>query len=160
MPAASRGQASRSKVLHGVAAGGWEGIAPLPYRRGDAPGADGDPGGAPGASGAVTRWLLAGGPGSGCAFELRYFELAPGAYTSHERHLHEHAVVVLRGAGEVRLGDASHALRAGDLVRVAADEPHQFRNAGLEPFGFFCVVDADRDRPIPVGEVRAPSCDV
>jgi quercetin dioxygenase-like cupin family protein len=108
---------------------------------------------------AVTRQLLAGGPASASAFELRYFELAPGGRTSHERHQHEHAVVVLRGEGEVLLGDAVHPLHPGDLVRVAAGDPHQFRNDGDEPFGFLCVVDAERDRPVPLADADdAPSC--
>jgi quercetin dioxygenase-like cupin family protein len=68
-------------------------------------------------------------------------------------------VVVLRGKGEVLLGDDLHPLGPGDLVRVAADEPHQFRNDGTEPFGFLCVVDAARDRPVPVGDGNAPSCE-
>jgi ribulose-bisphosphate carboxylase large chain len=36
----------------------------------------------------------------------------------------------------------------GDVAYVAPNEPHQFRARGDEPFGFFCVVDADRDRPV------------
>lgn len=160
MPAPSRGQALRSRVLRSRATGGWETLTPLPYRREEAA-EEGVSSSAPAETmpPAITRWLLAGGPESGCAFELRYFELAAGAETGHERHAHEHGVVVLRGAGEVRLGDAFHALRAGDLVRVAAGEPHQFRNAGSVPFGFLCVVDTERDRPVPIDDGRAPACD-
>lgn len=133
---------------------GWNGLAPLAYRRGDAAPGSGQPRD-------VQRWLLAGGPASGCAYELRYFELAPGATTAHERHRHEHAVVVLRGNGEVLLDGVVHALAPGDLVRVAADGAHQFRNRGAEPFGFLCVVDSERDRPRPVDPGDdAPSCDL
>jgi quercetin dioxygenase-like cupin family protein len=108
---------------------------------------------------AVTRQLLAGGPESTSSYELRYFEIAPGGTSAHERHEHEHAVVVLRGEGEVLLGGEPHALGPGDLVRVAPGDPHQFRNRGEEPFGFLCVVDALRDRPVPVeGDDDAPSC--
>ena len=157
MPAAGSGQtappAGASRVVRrGAELGAWEGLAALPYRTAD------------GTWAGVTRQLLAGGAGSACAFELRYFELAPGGRTARERHQHEHAVVVLRGTGEVTLGDDAHRLGAGDLVRVAPGEPHQFRNAGAEPFGFLCVVDAARDRPEPLGEgdgpADAPSCDV
>ena len=39
----------------------------------------------------------------------------------------------------------------GDAVYVAPDEVHQFRNpSATEPFGFLCVVDAERDRPVSV----------
>jgi quercetin dioxygenase-like cupin family protein len=58
---------------------------------------------------------------------------------------------VLRGRGEVHLGGTVHPLGFGDAVYVAPHEPHQFRNpSASEPFGFLCVVDARRDRPIPL----------
>jgi quercetin dioxygenase-like cupin family protein len=99
----------------------------------------------------VTRVGLVGGAGEATRFHLRYFEIAPGGFSSHECHRHEHAVVVLRGRGEVRLGDAVHALGFGDTVYVAPNEPHQFRNVSAsEPFGFLCVVDAERDAPTPL----------
>jgi len=97
----------------------------------------------------VTRIPLLGESGEKTAFHLRYFEIAPGGFSSFERHHHEHAVVVLRGRGEVQLGETVHELAAGDLVYVAPDEPHQFRNSAAgEPLGFLCIVDAQRDRPV------------
>ncbi len=81
-------------------------------------------------------------------FETRYFELAPGGYTSFERHGHEHVVVVLRGSGRVRLGDDWNDIQSGDSVRVAGNTPHQFANPTDAPFGILCIVDRDRDRPI------------
>jgi ribulose-bisphosphate carboxylase large chain len=99
----------------------------------------------------VTRALLVGGAGERTAFHVRYFEVAPGGFTTLERHAHEHVVVVLRGRGEVRLGGDVHALDFGDTVYVAPGEVHQFRNpSASEPFGFLCLVDAERDRPVPV----------
>ncbi len=99
----------------------------------------------------VTRLGLVGGAGEDTAFHVRYFELAPGGYSSREHHCHEHAVVVLRGRGEVQLGDAVYPLAFGDTVYVAPNEVHQFRNpSASEPFGFLCVVDAERDRPVLV----------
>src|SRR5262249_23252175 len=58
----------------------------------------------------VTRMQLAGGQGESTAFHLRYFEIAPGGYSSLEKHVHEHVVTVLRGAGEVQLGEQVHSL--------------------------------------------------
>ncbi len=81
-------------------------------------------------------------------FETRYFEVAPGGYTSFEKHKHEHMVVVLRGNGSVRLGDEWSPLNQSDAVRVLSEMPHQFKNEGDEPFGILCIVDKDRDRPI------------
>lgn len=98
----------------------------------------------------VTRQQLVGRR-EATPFHLRYFEVEPGGFTTLERHGHEHIVVVIRGEGEVRLGDEWDRLKFGDAVYVAPDEPHQFRASGSEPFGFICVVNAQRDRPEPLG---------
>lgn len=108
----------------------------------------------PGTWVAVTRRVLHSEAETG--FETRYFELARGGYTSFEKHGHEHVVVVLRGSGRVRLGDAWTDLGPGDSVRVASMTPHQFVNPSEEPFGILCVVDRDRDRPILLGSDGAP----
>src|SRR5262245_23937244 len=101
----------------------------------------------------VLRTVLVCDRGESTAFHVRYFELAPGGFTSFENHEHEHAVVVLRGSGQVRLGEQLHDLGFGDAVYVAPNEPHQFRNSSTtEPFGFLCIVDAERDRPALVNE--------
>lgn len=97
----------------------------------------------------VTRTTLVGAMGERSAFQVRYFEIAPGGFSSFERHTHEHAVIILRGQGQVRLGDTEHEIGYGDAVYVAPDEPHQFRNpSATEPLGFLCIVDAERDRPV------------
>jgi ribulose-bisphosphate carboxylase large chain len=96
----------------------------------------------------VTRMSLVGEMGESTAFHLRYFEIAPGGFSSHEHHRHEHVVIVMQGRGEVQLGGRLELLQPGDVVYVAPDEPHQFRNPQpTEPLGFFCLVDAVRDRP-------------
>lgn len=84
-------------------------------------------------------------------FETRYFEIAPGGYSSLEHHLHEHCVVVLRGNGEVTIGDDVNSVGFGDVIQVGPHVIHQFRNHSDEPFGILCIVDKDRDRPILVG---------
>jgi quercetin dioxygenase-like cupin family protein len=100
----------------------------------------------------VTRMALVGGLGEQTGFHLRYFEISPGGFSSREHHQHEHAVVILRGVGEVLLGEERHAVKFGDTVYVAPGEVHQFRNTSTdEPLGFLCVVDAERDRPVIVG---------
>jgi quercetin dioxygenase-like cupin family protein len=115
----------------------WQGVDPVAYKE---PGGDWS---------AVTRQRLVG-PEQEVPFHLRYFEVEPGGHTSYERHEHQHVVVVLRGRGEVRLGDRWEPVNYGDVVYVAPNEPHQFRAAGDEPFGFFCIVAADRDRSTPL----------
>jgi ribulose-bisphosphate carboxylase large chain len=97
----------------------------------------------------VRRTVLVGNAAETTAFHVRYFEVAPGGFTSLEEHVHEHAVVVLRGRGQVQLGRQVYDLGFGDTVYVSPREVHQFRNPSTaEPFGFLCIVDAQRDRPI------------
>jgi len=98
---------------------------------------------------AVTRHPLIG-TAEGTPFHVRYFEVAPRGYTTYEQHKHQHVVVALRGAGEVRLGDDWLPVRFGDVVYVAPNDPHQFRAIGDEAFGFLCIVAAERDRPVPI----------
>jgi quercetin dioxygenase-like cupin family protein len=97
----------------------------------------------------IQRTILAGASGEQTAFHVRYFEIEPGGFSSREHHAHEHVVVVLRGRGQVQLGEEVHELSFGDVVYVAPHEAHQFRNASDEPFGFLCMVDAQRDKPVP-----------
>lgn len=112
----------------------------------------------------VSRSVLVGNGGEQTRFQVRYFEIAPGGFTTLEHHLHEHVVVVLRGSGEVWLHDRWHGVGFGDAVYVAPHEVHQLRNAGAEPFGFLCMVDAERDSPVGVTTGTATSapgaCDV
>jgi ribulose-bisphosphate carboxylase large chain len=97
----------------------------------------------------IKRASLVGETGEQTQFHVRYFEIAPGGFSSLEHHAHEHVVVVLRGRGEVQLGRDQHALRYGDTIYVAPHEVHQFRNpSSEEPFGFLCIVDARRDAPV------------
>jgi len=101
----------------------------------------------------VNRRVLLGAPaGDELAFEVRYFEVAPGGWTSFERHQHPHAVVVLAGRGEVRLGGERHPIAPFDVVYVAPEDPHQFRAAADERLGILCVVDRERDRPVAIAE--------
>jgi quercetin dioxygenase-like cupin family protein len=83
-------------------------------------------------------------------FHVRYFEIAPGGYSSLEKHLHSHAVIIIRGQGKAILGDKALDLKYLDTVYVSPDTPHQFINDGTEPFGFLCMVDAERDKPRPI----------
>jgi len=110
----------------------WDGVELKAYKRADAPYKE------------VTRQTLLGeGPGEEVfRFITRYFEVQPGGYSTLELHQHPHAVVILRGSGQVVLGDDT---------REVADTKHQFRASGTEPLGFLCVVDRIRDRPQVVG---------
>ena len=84
--------------------------------------------------------------------EMRYFEMQPGASTSHERHNYEHAVLVLRGHGTILLGEEIIPIGFGDAIFIASDEIHQLRAAEDDTLGVLCAV-LDRDlRPSVHGE--------
>jgi mannose-6-phosphate isomerase-like protein (cupin superfamily) len=112
----------------------WEGVEVKPYK-----------GEGTHFSGVTRQVLFHGGEGLGC--ELRYFEVAPGGWSSLERHHHAHAVMIIRGAARVLVGDRIVHARAHDLVRVAPLTWHQFQVWGDEPLGFVCMVDCGRDTP-------------
>jgi mannose-6-phosphate isomerase-like protein (cupin superfamily) len=109
--------------------------------------------------GVVRQTLLGLGEGEeDLSFLTRYFEIAPGGWSSLERHQHPHAVIVLRGRGSVVLEGVEHPLEPFDCVYVAPGAPHQFRAAD-EPLGFLCVVDRERDRPEPLEGPGEPSAE-
>ncbi|MFQ3588055.1 MAG: cupin domain-containing protein [Fimbriimonadaceae bacterium] len=124
---------------------GWDGVSLTTYKD------------EPGTWVGVTRRLLSGDTaGSQRSFEVRYFEIAPGGYTTHEKHAHEHCVIVLRGTGRVLLDGTWHEIGPFDVVNVGPWVPHQFANDSDEPFGLVCIVDRERDRPVPLGIPDAP----
>ncbi len=82
-------------------------------------------------------------------FELRYFELEPGGYTSHERHQHTHVIIGVHGAGHLIIEQQSHLLQEQDIAYIPPLSRHQLRNDGNKAFGFYCLVDRYRDKPMP-----------
>jgi quercetin dioxygenase-like cupin family protein len=104
----------------------------------------------------ITRQVLFAQPDQAC--ELRYFEIAPGGYSTLERHRHTHAVLILRGRGTVRIGDATQPIAERDLVTIDPLTWHQFRADAGCALGFLCLVSSERDRPqLPEDEGLARS---
>lgn len=83
-------------------------------------------------------------------FEVRYFEIGQGGCSSLEYHNHAHVVICIKGKGKIRLGDKYRTLRYLDIAYIAPKEIHQLLNPHKEPFGFLCIVDAERDKPIEI----------
>ncbi len=139
------GRGSGLKVSFDPVAFRWRGIEPRVYKFsvGDARGM--------GWRG-VDRFTMAGPPPISVSFELRYFELAPGGYSSLEKHAHPHLIIVLRGHGKALVGCEVYDLARHDLVYVPALVPHRWINDGQEIFGFLCPVDAGRDPAQPVSD--------
>jgi quercetin dioxygenase-like cupin family protein len=71
---------------------------------------------------------------------MREFEVSPGGHTPRHFHDYEHEVYVLAGAGTIVDGDNERPLAAGDVVFVAPNDVHQFRNTGKEPMRFLCLI--------------------
>ena len=112
----------------------WEGVEELPYKEGDRA-----------LFKAITRQVLFSHPEM--QGELRYFEIAPGGFSTLEWHEHMHAVLILRGRGLCLVGEEVKPLELRDLITVPPMTWHQFRAAADAPLGFLCMVDCERDAP-------------
>lgn len=130
-----------NKAIHRKARGfRWEGVDELPYKE------DGRA-----LFKSITRQTLFSDPD--LDGELRYFEVAPGGYSTLERHEHMHAVLILRGRGHCLVDGEVKAIETRDLITVPAMTWHQFRATEGEPLGFLCMVNAKRDKPqLPTAE--------
>jgi quercetin dioxygenase-like cupin family protein len=73
-------------------------------------------------------------------FAMRQFEVAPGGHTPKHFHDYEHEVFVLEGEGVVVDGNQEQPLSSGDVVYVAPNDVHQFRNTGDSPMRFLCLI--------------------
>ena len=127
--------ADRDKTIHRKAKDyRWEGVKELPYKEDDRA-----------LFKSVTRQVLFADPH--LHGELRYFEVAPGGFSTLERHQHMHAVMILRGRGHCLVGAEVRRVETRDLITVPAMTWHQFRATRGEPLGFLCMVNATRDKP-------------
>ncbi len=92
-------------------------------------------------AGRGTRMQVLIGPEEGPNFAMRRFIMDPGGGMPLHTNEVEHEQYVLRGSARVRIGDAVHHVRAGDVVYIPAGVPHDYRaDEGDEPFEFICVV--------------------
>jgi len=92
-----------------------------------------------GAKGVMMQWLLDQRCGAG-NFAMRRFVVEPGGYTPRHTHPWEHEVYVIRGAGEVTHADGVSCFAPDTAILIPGDELHQFRNTGVEPLEFLCLV--------------------
>lgn len=64
------------------------------------------------------------------------------AFPFHSHHANEEMVYVIEGAGEVRIGDAVHPIRAGDIIALPPGGPetaHQIVNTGPADLKYLAV---------------------
>jgi quercetin dioxygenase-like cupin family protein len=92
-----------------------------------------------GASNVKVRWVInkeMGAPN----FAMRIFEVQPAGYSPLHSHNWEHEVFILEGNGVLVSQDGEKKFKPGDVVFVAPNEKHQFRNNGKKLVKFICVV--------------------
>ena len=95
----------------------------------------------------ITRRILFDSNG-GQGIQVRYFEVAPGGWSTFEHHQHTHQVIIHRGSGTALVGYEARQVHEGDLVYVESNAWHQFSATNDEPLGFICIVPAERDHPV------------
>lgn len=71
-------------------------------------------------------------------------ELAPGkrAFPFHNHRVNEEMFFILEGSGEIRIGQKTYAVRAGDMIACppgGTETAHQIINIGLLPLRYLAV---------------------
>lgn len=92
-----------------------------------------------GADGVTVQWLLRKDHGVP-NFEMRRFTVVKGGHTPYHKHPYEHEIYVMSGEGTLVHDGKEHPLHPEDVIYVGADDMHQFRNSGVAPFVFMCLV--------------------
>ena len=93
----------------------------------------------------ITRQVLFEGLGD-VPCQLRYFEVQADGYSSLERHVHVHLVMIRRGAGQVLLGGQIHSIKENDVITIPPLTWHQFQANAGSALGFLCLVNVERDK--------------
>jgi quercetin dioxygenase-like cupin family protein len=73
-------------------------------------------------------------------FAMRMFEVQPGGQTPLHRHLHEHEVFILEGAGAFVHEGKNHPFGREDVIFVPGNDEHCFKNTGNSLLRFLCIV--------------------
>jgi quercetin dioxygenase-like cupin family protein len=73
-------------------------------------------------------------------FLMDVFEIEPGGWSELHQHPWEHQVFVVTGEGEVTGPDEINAFKPGEVIFIAPDEEHQFRNTGATTVLFVCSI--------------------
>ncbi len=92
-----------------------------------------------GASKLRVRWLITKDLGAK-NFAMRLFEMEPGGNSPLHNHAWEHEVFILEGEGIVVGAEKETRFKAGDVVFVAPNDRHQFKNNGNKTVKFLCLV--------------------
>lgn len=85
------------------------------------------------------RWVITKDMGAP-NFAMRVFEMEPGGNSPFHAHNWEHEVFILEGEGAVVNKDGEKKFKPGDVIFVAPNEKHRFKNNGKKLVRFICVV--------------------
>jgi quercetin dioxygenase-like cupin family protein len=73
-------------------------------------------------------------------FTMDVFEIERGGHSAFHRHPWEHQIFVLSGEGTLNGSDEPARFAPGDVIFIAADEPHQIVNDGDTLVEFVCLI--------------------
>lgn len=79
-------------------------------------------------------------------YNLTIIDPGKAAFPKHSHRVNEEMFFVLEGSGELRLGQAVHAVRAGDVIACplgGAESAHQLVNTGSAPLRVLAVSTMD-----------------
>jgi (S)-ureidoglycine aminohydrolase len=73
-------------------------------------------------------------------FEVHATALNPGK-ASHAAHTHraEEIILMIKGNGEMQIGETFHKAKAGDVILLGSMVPHAFTNTGSVQCGYFAI---------------------
>lgn len=73
-------------------------------------------------------------------FDVHATALHPG-FSSHAPHTHraEEIILMIKGTGEMQIGETFHKAVPGDVILVNSKVPHAFTNTGKEQCGYFAI---------------------
>lgn len=73
-------------------------------------------------------------------FEVHATALNAGN-SSHAPHTHraEEIILMIKGNGEMLIGETSHKAKTGDAILVSSQIPHAFTNTGKEQCGYYAI---------------------
>ncbi len=76
--------------------------------------------------------------------DVKLFEMQPGGYSPLHNHPQEHKILVIEGEGTVFDDKKEIKIQKDDVVFIASNEQHQFKNSSDQVLKFLAVT-ADTD---------------
>src|SRR5450432_413767 len=86
-----------------------------------------------------TYTILLSGEQTGGRYCLIDMHIPPGGGPPPHRHDFEESFTVLEGEIEATFRDEHSTVRAGQVINIPANAPHQFRNASTQPARLLCL---------------------